>query len=412
MRNYNRNIRRREKRGKFWTILLSAGIIAGMCSLSAEGMITLAAHGKAQEDICSTGRIQYEQAVFDSADLSNIRAYIDEKRRAVAGTLIQLGTRFRQQAEGYTYDRNPDAEQGEIDGGQIDWTTLIQAAADSQTVPDSLSVLNPEAAMHIEGVEERTDYYETAIEDNISRGMAAWADGKLLLGNGADNDKAYKKGNEDGEEGEVPENLYPIYAADEVTVEIRHMHQGDMENKDGVSGCYQNSHTTKTEVKKCSVELIKTEATWYPNPEEPEGGSWHGGEYTCPNHGGKYDSPGICRYSSEQKVTVWQHDIICGLENSLYAKLTVRGTDADYYDHAIRLEAVLEEGDGYGNLVWQEGEAFVWTDSEGNVLGTGPEYTARETGVYRCSINVDNADIDHREADVTVRRAGLVKRSN
>lgn len=412
MKNHNGNIRRSEKQGKFWPILLLAGIIAGVYGLSSEGMTTLAAHGGAQEDICSTGRIQYEQAVFDSADLSNIRAYIDERRRAVAGTLIQLGTRFRQQAEGYTYDRNPDAEQGEIDSGQIDWTTLIQAAADSQTVPDKLSVLNPEAAMHIGGVEERTDYYETAIEDNISRGMAAWADGKLLLGNGADNDKAHKKGTEDGEEGKVPENFYPIYAADEVAVEIRHVHQGKKEEKDVVSGCYKNSHTTRVEVTNCKKELIKTEAVWYPNPEEPDGGSWHGGQYTCVYHGGLYESPGICPYSSEVKATVWKHDIICGLTDSLYAKLIVRGTDTDYYDHAIRLEAVLEEGDGYGNLAWQEGDAFVWTDAEGNVLGTGSEYTACETGVYRCSINVNNADIDHREATVNVRRTGLVKRSN
>lgn len=412
MKNYNRNIRRSEKQGKFWPILLSAGIIAGVYGLSAEGMTTLAAHGGVREDICSTGRVQYEQAVFDSTDLWNIRAHIDEKRRAVAGTLIQLGTRFRQQAEGYTYDRNPDAEQGEIDSGQIDWATLIQAAADSQTVPDKLSVLNPEAAMHIEGVEERTDYYETAIEDNISRGMAAWVDGKLLLGNGADNDKAHKKGTEDGKEGKVPENFYPIYGADEVTVEIRHKHQGKKENKDGVSGCYKNSHTTRVEEIKCNTELIKTEAVWYPNPEDPEGGSWHGGQYTCVYHGGLYESPGICPYSSEEKVTVWKHDIICGLKDSLYAKLIVRGTDTDYYDHAIRLEAVLEEGDGYGNLTWQEGDAFVWTDAEGNVLGTGPGYSACEAGVYRCSINVDNADIDRREATVTVRRTGLVKRSN
>ena len=412
MRNHNRNIGRSEKYRKFWPILLSAGIIAGVCGLPAEGMTTLAAQGGAQEDIYSRGRIQYEQAVFDSADLRNICAHIDEKRRAVAGTLLQLGTRFRQQAEGYTYDRNPDAEQGEINVGQIDWATLIQAAADSQTVPGKLPVLNPEAATHIEGVEERTDYYETAIEDNISRGMAAWADGKLLLGNGADNDKAHKKGTEDGKEGKVPENFYPIYGADGVTVEIRHIHQGKKENKDGVSGCYQNSHTTRVEVKKCIEELIKTEPVWYPNPEEPEGGSWHGGEYTCRYHGGIYEWPGICQYSSEEKVTVWKHDIICGLEDSLYAKLIVRGTDTDYYDHAIRLEAVLEEGDGYGNLAWQEGDAFVWTDAESNVLGTGSEYTACEAGVYRCSINVGNADIDGREATVTVRRTGLVKRSN
>lgn len=412
MRNYNNKTKRNEKNRRYWAILLSTCVIAGAGALMAESMTTLAAHGGAQGHIHSTGRVQYEQAVFDSADLQDIRAYIDEKRRAAAGTLIQLGTKFRPQTDGYTYDRNPDVEQGETDIGQIDWTTIIQAAADSQTVPAGLSVLNPEAAMHIEGVEERTDYYETAIEDNISRGMAAWADGRLLIGNGADNDKAYKKGTEDGKEGKVPENFYPIYAVDEAAVEIRHVHQGEPENKDGLSGCYQNSHTTSQQVEKCNEQLIKTEVTWIPNPDEPEGGSWHGGKYTCRFHGGSYAAPGICGYSDSKNVTVWKHDIACGLDNSLYAKLTVRGTDTDYYDRAIRLEAVLEEGEGYGNLAWQEGDGLVWTDEEGNVLGTGSEYTACEAGVYRCSINVENKDIDCRSAEVTVRRTGLVKANN
>lgn len=412
MKNYNNKTKRSEKHRRLGLLLLSVCVIAGGGSLAAEGMTTLAAHSGAQGHINSTGRVQYEQAVFDSADLQDIRGYIDEKKRAAAGTLIQLGTKFRQQADGYTYDRNPDAGQDETDIGQIDWATVIQAVTDSQTVPAGLPVLNPEAAMHIEGVEERTDCYETAIEDNISRGMAAWADGRLLIGNGADNDKAHKKGTEDGKEGKVPENFYPIYAADGAAVEIRHVHQGKPENKDGVSGCYQNSHTTSQQVEKCNEQLIKTEVTWIPNPDEPEGGSWHGGEYTCRFHGGLYTSPGICDHSSTKNVTVWKHDIACGLEDSLYVKLKVRGTDTDYYDRAIRLEAVLEEGEGYGNLAWQEGDELVWTDEEGNVLGTGSEYTACEAGIYRCSVNVANADIDCREATVVVRRTGLVKANN
>lgn len=387
----------------------AAIMIAGLAGM--QGFSVAAAPGDSGS-IHSKGSVRYDQAVIDSADLHDIHEHITEKKDMLAGILIQLGTKFRQQSEGCTYDRNPDAEQGDIDKRQLNWSTLVQAAEESQNVPAGLAVLNPEAAMYIEGVEERTDYYETAIEDNISRGKAAWAEGRLLLGNGADNDKAYRKGIEDGEEGDVPDHLYPIYGAEEAAVEIRHVHLGKAENKDGTSGCYRNSHTTKEEVKTCSQQLIETDRVWYPNPDEPGGGSWHGGEYTCPNHGGLYDSPGTCTYKRTETVTVWKHDIVCGLTDMLYARLTVRGTDTDYFDRAIRLEAVLEEGEGYENLTWQEGDELVWTDADGNALGIGPELIAHETGVYRCSINAANADIDHREASTAVRKIGIVMSGN
>lgn len=401
-------VRNHKYRGK-GIILLAAVAAAGW--IGTGGTAVLAQSG-AEGRIHSRGRVQYEQAVFDSADLQDIRAYIDEQKRAAAGTLIQLGTRFRQQPEGFAYDRNPDVLPEEIDTGQLDWEMLIHAVAQSQTVPTGLTVLNPEAAMQIEGVEERTDYYETAIEDNISRGMAAWADGRLLLGNGADNDKAYRKGTEDGEGGNVPENFYPIYTADATPVEIRHMHVGNPEKKDGVSGCYENSHTTKTEVTTCGAQLVKTDVTWYPNPDEPEGGSWHGGQYVCRYHDGLYDSPGTCPHEDKKTVTKWKHEVICGLEEKLYAKLTVRGTDTDYYDRAILLEAVLEEEEACDHLTWQEGDRLIWMDAEGNVLGTGSSYTACEAGVYRCCLNITNEDLNCREICVTVRKTGLVTRGN
>lgn len=360
----------------------------------------------------SIGRVQCGKAVIDASDLRSICAYITEKKYGLAGILMQLGTRFRQQPEGYTFDRNPEAAQEDIDLSQIEWQTLLRAAAESQNVPDGLPVLNPQAAMHIEGVEERTDYYETATEDNISRGKAAWADGRLLLGNGADNDKARSKGEKDGENGDVPEMFLPVYAASEGYVEIRHVHIGKKENKDGISGCYKNSHTTRQETFKCGAELKKTEATFYPNPDEPGGGTWHGGEYTCPNHGGLYKNPGTCDHHDTKTVTVWKHEIVCGLEDALFARLTVRGEDTDYSDRAICLEAVLEAGEGYEHLAWQEGDELLWTDETGNALGTGSRLMVYEAGVYRCTLNVVNADIEQKSAETDVRIIGLVTPGN
>ncbi len=402
-----RNRRKIRQRGILGFAAVMSVIMAGSGILKGE---TVFAAG-ASDLLASRGIIQCERAVMDAADLLAIQTHIAEKKNAAAGVLQQIGTKFRQQEGGVIFDRNPDAAQGDIDPSQFGWAVIMQAAAESQKIPEGLSVLHPEAAVHIEGIEEFTDYYVPASADNISRGKAAWVDGTLLLGNGADNDKAYQAGIRDGSEGRAPEFLYPLYEVEESAVEIRHVHTGSEEEQEGISGCYMNSSETKTETRKCGAELIKTEATWYPNPEEPEGGSWHGGFYTCPYHSGVYESSGKCTYSKKVSTTIWHHELVCGLEDAVYGRLCIRGTDTDYTDRAVRLEAVLEEGEAYGNLAWQNEDRIIWTDGEGNVLSTAMGLTVQAPGVYRCSINVSNEDIDNREVSAAVRISGVVFRN-
>ena len=154
--------------------------------------------------------------------------------------------------------------------------------------------------------------------------------------------------------------------------------------------------------------MIKTDATWYPNPEEPDGGSWHGGFYTCPYHSGVYESSGKCTYSKKVTTTIWHHECVCGLEDAVYARLRIGGADTDRTDRAIRLEAVLEEGDAYEQLAWQSEDRMIWSDEAGNVLGTMQNLDVQAPGTYRCSINVSNEDIDNKEISVTVRVSGVV----
>lgn len=372
----------------------------------------------------SSGRVRYEYALIDGDDLRWVDAYISEKKDAAARTLNQLGTRFRQQSGQYAYDRNPDVLQEDIDLRGLDWTTLIQAAKESQSVPAGLSVLNPEAALHIEGVEERTDYYEAATEDNLSAGKAAWVDGRLLLGNGADNNRAYQQGLTDGGQRTVPDNLRPIYGVRESSVEIRHAHVGSPVESEGVSGCYYNHFVTTTKERVCDMALYYFDAIWYPDESAPEGGEWHGGFYTCSNHGGQYESPGICGQTYTKYYMEWEHNVTCGLENTVYARLTIKAADIEQEPDAddaqekeqpvsqICLSAVLERGDGYNRLAWKKGGELVWTDSKGNVLGIGPELTVSAPGIYRCSLNVTNEDINRRTAEVEVRVSGLIMPGN
>lgn len=370
--------------------------------------------GRVSGNVRSVGRVQYEYAAIDAEDFGEIDAYISEKKNAAVGVLNRLGTKFRQQSGDYIYDRNPDIGQEGIDITQISWTLLTHAAAESQSIPAGLAVLNPQAALQIEGVEERTDDYVAAVEDNLSAGKAAWVDGKLLLGNGADNDKAYRRGREDGEKGYVPGQLQPIYDVQGGSVEIRHAHVGSREEREGISGCYQNYFVKIEEVISCHRALVYLEPLWIPNNDEPDGGSWHGGFYTCSAHGGVYDSPKPCAFEEVSTVIRWGHNVICGLDHMLYARLTVRAAQADSNAEQGRLdlEAVLEEAEGYDRLVWPEGDRLIWTDEQGNTLGVGPTLTVFEPGIYRCSVNVANTDINYRTAEAAVTVSGLMMAGN
>ena len=157
----DKNKRRSQK-----TAAVMAMTLLLLCILNSRIKVTAA---DMSGTLHSKGAMQCEQAVLDAADLRSIHSYLLEKKNAAASILLQLGTRFRQQSGEVVYDRNPDAEQEEVDLSQISWPVLIRAVEDSQTVPEGLSVLQPENAMHIEGVEEYTDFYRTAVSDKISR---------------------------------------------------------------------------------------------------------------------------------------------------------------------------------------------------------------------------------------------------
>lgn len=424
---------RRNNSHKVMTATLAAwtgiAVFAIIVSVAVWEMVAHAVEGTEQmggisERVRSNGRVQYEYAVIDGDDLKKIDTYISEKKNAAAGILVRLGTKFRRQDGKYVYDRNPDVGQEDIDLSGLSWEILTQAGKESQNIPAGMAVLNPEAALYIEGVEERTDFYADATEDNLSAGKAAWVEGRLLLGNGADNDKAYRQGLTDGEQGNIPENLCPIFRVHEAVAEIRHAHVGSQAESEGVSGCYHNYSVTTATKRRCDITLKYLEPVWYPNENEPDGGTWHGGFYTCSHHGGVFEKAGICGKDYIKYVTEWKHDVTCGLENVLYARLIIKASDAEdnpdtewepgtaYSVKQVSLKAVLEEDEGYDRLMWKEGDELVWTDDRGNVLGMGPELTVFEPGIYRCSINVANSDIDRRMAEVTVAVSGLMMSGN
>lgn len=393
-------------------ICLGMSLAVSIC-INCCGSVAYAAEEQmAENTIRSCGKIVYsenktEKCIYDSADIQAVLDCINRQKGVLIQKLLQLGTRFIRTENGWQYLRNPEITVEELPGGkELTWEQIFHAVKDSQTVPGDMVVKEPKIAVQIEGIDEVTDFYKAAAADNLSNGKAAWRDGILLLGTGADNEKAYAQGKEDGKKGSYRPDMIPIYAAEEKEVVIRHKHIGSSAETEGWSGCYHNFTTMEVSETVCGATLYQTETTWYPNESEEGGGSWHGGYYTCPWHGGIYETSGTCDSVDIQRTTVWHHDISCGKTDLVYAVLKITGTEEDYLDGKIHLCAELVEREGFANLRLSD-EKFVWKNAQGEILGNGAEIIVEKPGLYSCSVVASNEDVNMLTGNTKVIIKGI-----
>ncbi|MCM1387132.1 MAG: hypothetical protein NC231_07385 [Bacillus sp. (in: Bacteria)] len=87
-------------------------------------------------------------------------------------------------------------------------------------------ILNSQSVDHLA---DRQIY--AAVSDNLSNGTAAWVNGKLIIGNGADNNAFYEKGYVDGFQ-KATDSVDIVYAY--------HEHSGEQEGEG--TGCYTGRH--------------------------------------------------------------------------------------------------------------------------------------------------------------------------
>lgn len=86
-------------------------------------------------------------------------------------------------------------------------------------------ILQSQSVEHLDGVTSIT-------ADNLTAGTAAWVDKKYIIGNGADNERAYEKGREAGKAG-TGEDIFDLEY-------VYHQHWGE---KTGAgTGCYEGYH--------------------------------------------------------------------------------------------------------------------------------------------------------------------------
>lgn len=181
----------------------------GICTVS---MAQEKAHGTAAE-LRSKGAIVYqkgdESVVIDAKDLYTLADKLDYFKTAAARQLESVHTYFTPEKRGtqLTTDENVNVVHTEpadtADPLTLDFDTLLEGIAASQSIPLEPSEYGYESESRLyktkdgrlttdasgEGTTEIN--ITAATEDNLSAGTAAWVNGELLLGSGADNQEYY-----------------------------------------------------------------------------------------------------------------------------------------------------------------------------------------------------------------------------
>lgn len=360
----------------------------------------------ASPSIKSVGCVQYKQGqdevIFDAADLTLMKQKVDGYRVAAVDGLRQIGTRFLIENGQTVCQRNPLVQSEEAVGNGIDWEIVGKAIEQSQNVPLNIPVNQETVILGIEGAGEKTGNYMPAVADNISIGKGVWIDGTFIIGNGADNDRAYMAGANDGENQRLREPFIPVWSETDTQMQVNHVHTGAALDQEGVNGCYRNWKQTTSQSIICQETLTYLPAVWYPNPAEPDGGSWHGGFYSCGMHGGIYEGPGICGKVVTVNGYVWHHDLICCGEGSTYFMLQITGQANLHNGREYILTAQITDGEAAGDVIWNSDEKIMWQDANRNTIATGIQLTVTEPGIYYCIPDCQGGNMNIREASVEI----------
>ena len=218
-----------ESMNKKWMALaVASAAVFGTCMVAAaDGKVPVAT----RDLLHSSGRIVYEEAdnrvVLDTQDLYEIADRLDLFKTAVSNQLASMHT-YLTRGDGLAMQTdntlkvthvNPP-EEYRVDPLTVDFGTLIEGVAASQSVPAEPAAYGyetgitlyrtAEGSLTTEGDEEGCEavVIQPATADNLSAGTAAWVDGHLLLGTGADSQSYYEKGH--GQTSETITNIISL----------------------------------------------------------------------------------------------------------------------------------------------------------------------------------------------------------
>lgn len=181
---------RTKKFGLFMVIVMIAG-------LAAATSVTAQTERRAS-NIKSNGNFDFDngKVTFYSSDLiflaDEIDLLEDTYKTGVAEALDQIGTYFKSDGTS-THNRNESAV-APSDAANLPFGAIREGIVNSQSIPTERTYTGtlPGQATQTSG------NISAAQADNLSLGAAAWVDGNLIIGTGADNNKYYTQGSQDG----------------------------------------------------------------------------------------------------------------------------------------------------------------------------------------------------------------------
>lgn len=208
-------------RKRFAAILLMLLVVFGTGGAvwAAENQDAAAAEG-----LKSYGKITFQngkdEVLVDSQDFYKLEDRINQLKRGMAVQLKEMHTYFTT-GDGISLKTNGEIRVAHtepsgdtvVDPLSVDFSTLLEGVAASQSVPSDVTAydypagtvlyMNADGALTTDGSEkgaERIDIKKASAE-NLSAGMAAWVEGKLILGTGKDNESYLKKGRDESSGG-------------------------------------------------------------------------------------------------------------------------------------------------------------------------------------------------------------------
>lgn len=303
------------RKGKQAVLILA--VLAGALSI---GITALAEGGGRSANLLSKGSINYEngKVFFSAKDLFYLAEEMDKLENLYKGesvdALAAIGTYFKNDGS-VVHSEGLKEVDTETEKAALSFGSIKGGILNSQSVGSVSSLQatdqngNPlyyenEAARDAADLSHTTTadtgypvYYRAAQTGNLSAGTAAWVDGILLKGSGADNAASYAQGFIDGQQS-VTGNLNISYTY--------HSHVGD---NTAEGGCYGNK--TGTTPVYCDCHFFFYEV-------REDGGQYCG---NCGHGPDAHDGNGCKGIRTYQSYTYI--DLICGKTEQTIESATI-----------------------------------------------------------------------------------------
>lgn len=186
------------KKGK--AILTLTAIVVCMGII---GTVSKAQTEKRAANIKSKGVFDYDNGtvVMDASDLIYLADEIDlleeTYKKETVNALNEMNTYFM--LDNSTTHNPNESNLDQESSSVLPFHSIIDGILASQSIPEEKTYTGT-----LPGDEnEITGNIQAATEDGLSLGEAGWVDGKLIIGNGADNNNFYNQGYADGLAGRV-----------------------------------------------------------------------------------------------------------------------------------------------------------------------------------------------------------------